>query len=89
MSNKRVPKPILFSMQKKGFLNIQVSGLKIIPKEGTTADPLILGVKVGELEAKSDPQPTDAAWSQQFLLQVNDENTRAGFKLNQGDRLVG
>jgi hypothetical protein len=76
-------------MQQRGYLNIQVQGIKIVPKENSPATPLVLEVKVGELEVKSEPQSPNDTWNLLYLLQVMGESTRASFKLVQGETLIG
>jgi hypothetical protein len=36
-------------MQQRGYLNIQVQGIKVKPKENSLPDPMVLEIKVGEL----------------------------------------
>ena len=50
---------------------------------------MVLEIKVGELEVKSDPQPPNSAWNLVYLLQVKGEGTRVSFKLNQGETQIG
>lgn len=63
---------------------MQVQDIKIKPIEDKSTEPLVLEVKVGDLEVKSDPKPVKGSWAQQFLMQVKGEHVRAAFKLVQG-----
>lgn len=76
-------------MSRKGFLNIHVPSLKIIPKEGMNKDPLVFQVKLGELGAKSEALPIESNWNLQFLMQVLEDTKRVSFKLTQGETLFG
>ena len=53
-------------------------------------EPVVLEIKLGELETKSEPQmPSSPNWTQSYLLEVMDGVGRIGFKLSKGEGLVG